>query len=101
MNYDDFYCDKCETAFPVGGRCKCPEPTSVDSSWMIEMTKAPAPLWFKGTINQGADFTTDANKAVRYPTKEAAATMLEILMNMKKTILGRDCYAITEHKWSR
>lgn len=74
------------------------------SAWLIEM-HAGATLWFAGTFRKEgrkelADFVTDANEAVRYPTKEAAERALNDLDDRHpRCILGRSCYRVTEHEW--
>lgn len=81
-----------------------PSRDSEAKSWLIEF-HAGATLWFAGTFRQEgrrrlADFVTDANAAVRYPSRAAAEWAFEAMQEMRPhSILGADCYRITEHEW--
>lgn len=80
--------------------------SSSQHAWLIECVTAHTPLWFDGSFerdgrNRIAKFVADANMAVRYPSRAAAEWAFESLLEMRpRSILGSDCYRITEHEWS-
>lgn len=84
-----------------------------ETAWLIEVVTSPT-LYWDGSLHAdrdvrrnesfvGPNMQLDVNKAVRFPTKEAAQKALDSFYTnvwpIPVRVLGRDCYRVAEHMW--
>jgi hypothetical protein len=62
--------------------------------WLIEMVAGPVPMWF-----DGMHFVTDANMALKFPSRQSASEMFDVMHSIKYTDIkfAWSAYFITEH----
>jgi hypothetical protein len=75
-------------------------------AWLIELNlphPASRPEWFVGGPINSVEFSTDANKAMRFSRRQDAQAMLDWLSINEKLLIMHinvpEMYKVTEHMW--